>query len=402
MSTKVSAKGEKAPSVYLSHGLYYFKVTVDGERQTVPTGCSDKTAAEGFRTLWLEKTGEKPKANPENLGALLTLFSKVETNPKLKDSKETGISYTERYARYEGTRSQHILELTGPEILSKKLDKLTKADLEVIRRNIHKTYGNRPVAHDTFRTLKTVLNFAYGKGWMKNMVGFHMPGIKATKSKKKLILPVEDIRAIYQDPTNFRNDTDRDIFYVLASTGLRRAELAAIQGKQVRRALIKGREIDVLEVSQSFKDANYSTLGAPKWEVERIIPIAPSTAKILRKHVTEPDAFLFHMGNSQWSDMFDYIRAHVDVKTLEAPEALPDLTAHKLRHRLNTTLLEEDINELLVQEYLSWHHQDANKIQAGYTHLYLKSLIEVSDKIEELLGLDKMEEPSDDDFMWLD
>lgn len=399
MSAKVSAK----PSLFVSHGKYYFKVNSANKRVTIATGCENLYDAEVFRDAWMSRNEAKDiTSKPTTLAQLIALWTDLETNPKLKDSTVNGDTYTKRYAEMERTRARHLQNIITPELLMKNLGRLERKDCDAVMASVHKVFGNRPVAHDTFKTFKAMLNYAYSKGWMREMIAFRISNIKAPRQKELMVMPRTDLLKIYAHPEFFRNETDRDIFFVLMTTGMRRAELAAIQGKQLKKAKSGDRIITVLDISQSFKDGAYKTLDTPKWTVQRIIPLAPATAEIMLKYKKGDDDFIFHMGNSQWTDMFNKIRAMVPPDMLENPETLEDLSPHKLRHSLNSELLIEDANETLVQEYLAWHHQDRNKVQAGYTHTYIKSLLRISDLIEELYASE--DEPIDieDDFIIID
>lgn len=68
--------------------------------------------------------------------------------------------------------------------------------------------------------------------------------------------------------------------------------------------------------------------------------------------------------------------------------------------QMGKTLIEEDVNPLLTQEYLAWYHQDRNKVQSGYTHIYIKALLTVVDKIEE--KSDEEGEEDSEGLVWLD
>ena len=92
--------------------------------------------------------------------------------------------------------------------------------------------------------------------------------------------------------------------------------------------------------------------------------------------------------NSVWTDSFAYTQG---ISKLE-------ITPHGLRHALNTRLIEEGVNAILVQEYFGWHHQDRNKIQEGYTHLYVTALLEVSHAIERIIRVPEER----GGLMWLD
>ena len=371
------------PSLYRAGSNYFFKTTVNGERISVATHCSNLEDAERFR----ENYFKKEENGPRKIVALFKLFSSPETNPKLEEAKITDAHYTERYARMEASRVQHLLDLTPSNILDMPLRMLTRKEVEEVRSAIFQKYGNRPVSADTFKTFKSMLNWAYQKGYMREMVAFRTGGIRVEK-KEKQVPTFSSLLQIAKNPLYFRMEVDMDRFFILLGTGLRRAELSAIQGKQLKRAMFNGEMLYILDISQSWKDENQTELGKPKWGVQRVIPLAREVGERLWKYKKRDEDFLLKTVNSTWTKSFAHTSAFSGV----------EITPHGLRHALNTRLVEEGVNAVLIQEYFGWHHQDRNKIQEGYTHLYITALLEVSKKIETLL--ERPEESGG--LLWLD
>jgi len=369
---KSRMSAEFNPSVYKVKNRYYFKVTINGERKNIATGKSTKEEAEKFRDEFFRREEGK---DPRKLCTLIKLFTSVETNPRLKEAKITGENYTERYARVNvAPKARHLMEVIPADILDMKVKDITRKECDRVKNAIFKKYGSRYVSSGTFSIFKNILNYAYGQGWMKDMITFRMKGIKV-EAEEKIFIPFEKLCEIAEKPLYFRSELEKDKFYILLTTGLRRAELSALQGKQLKRARIGERIIYVLDISQSWKDENCSELGKPKWGIQRMIPLAESTGERLWKYKKRDDDFLMKTSNSVWTDSFAYTKAMSGIKE--------DLSPHKLRHALNTKLVEAGVNPVLVQEYLGWHHQDRNKVQEGYTHIYIKALLDVADKIEE-------------------
>ncbi len=368
------------PSLYRAGRFWYFKERKGRERISVSTGETDRKRAEEWEKRYFSK--EEEEAGPRKLCTLLKLFSDVESNPKLQEVELSGGHYTKRYAGFEAIRATHLLQLLPAGMLDKKLNDLSRSDVDITKRILAREYGTRPVANDTFKTFKSILNWAYSKGYMREMIAFRVGGLRSEKQKDTDFLPFSDCLRIAREGM-FRTEKERDVFTVLLLTGMRRAELAAIQGKQLKKARIGQREFFVLDISQSWKDAKYTEIGKPKWDIQRVIPLCKEAGEILEKYRKNDEDFLLPIVNSTWTDMFEYIRAHAPIAS---SLALKSLTPHKLRHALNTRLIEEDVNPLLIQEYLAWYHQDRNKVQSGYTHIYIKSLLTVVDKIEEISG----------------
>lgn len=380
------------PSLYLSGSKWYFKIWKGKSRISVSTGESDRKRAEEWQKRYFAQ--EEAEASPRRLAPLLKLFSSVETNPKYQDAEISGGHYTKRYAEFEAVRVEHLLTLLPSAMLDKKLNELSRSDVDIVKRILSREYGTRPIANDTFKTFKGILNWAYSKGFMKEMIAFRVGGLRIEKQKDTDYLPFSECLRIAREG-GFRTERERDVFTVLLLTGMRRAELAAVQGKQLKKARIGQREFWVLDISQAWKDENYSELGLPKWDIQRVIPLCGEAGEILSRYKKGNEDFLLPVSNAIWTKMFNYIRAH---SPLLSSTALNCLTPHKLRHALNTMLIEEDVNPTLVQEYLAWYHQDRNKVQSGYTHIYIKSLLTVVDKIEEV-SQERSEE--NESLVWL-
>lgn len=383
---KVSSGGKKKtqfPSLFRSGNNYFFKVTVNGERVSVATHADNIEDARRFQENYFSRDKTE---GPKKVVALFRLFSSAESNPKYLEASITGKNYTFRYARMEAVRAKHLLEIVPSSILDMPLKMLTRKEVEEIRSVIFRKYGTRPMSADVFKTFKACLNWAYQKGYMKEMVAFRTEGIKVDR-KEKDIPPFSFLLETAKNPLCFRSEVDMDRFFILMGTGLRRAELSAVQGKQLRRAMFGEELIYVLDVSQSWKNENCSELGTPKWGIQRVIPLAKEVGERLWKYKKGDEDFLMKTSTSVWTDSFSYTKAM----------AKTDITPHKLRHALNTRLIESGVNPLLVQEYFGWHHQDRNRIQEGYTHIYVKALLEVSHAIEKALS-----EKEESGLRWLD
>lgn len=404
----------RTASVYASHGYYYFKVTMpDGSRKTIPTGESSKALAEEYMHTWLKANEDDYNPHPElrakkgvprYVGELFNMFVKPEVNPKYLEAQSVkGLHYSDRRATAVARHARQALEAMGPYYRGISLAKVTRQDMAKIREAIRANYGARTRSDDIWSSVKSIMSYAADQGWVKTNPSVGMSGIKYIKGKGKIVLPYMDVRRIYARPELFDSEEQRDIFYLLATTGLRRAEFAALQGKQFKEARIDGKNVLCMNVCQAYKNDSFTKLGLPKWDIVRVIPLAETTANIMRKYIKGKEDFLFRLKADSVSEAFANMVSRIDPKMMDRPEALETLTPHVMRHSLNTVLREEDAPDVLIQEYLSWKHQDENRVQSGYTHIYIKGLMKVSEKIEALYaGEAESVEPSDDDVIIFD
>lgn len=74
------------------------------------------------------------------------------------------------------------------------------------------------------------------------------------------------------------------------------------------------------------------------------------------------------------------------VKLFPKNPEMKGLTAHVLRHSINTALLSKGLAEAFVSEYLGWNHQEMLVMQQRYTHLKSEHLRCVADAIDDIYG----------------
>ena len=198
-----------------------------------------------------------------------------------------------------------------------------------------------------------------------------------------------------------RDKEDYVMFCLLAYTGMRRAEAAALTSGQIRDGIYRGRAFHYIEIDRAFKDESWKVVGKPKWDLCRSIPINEwlyNKIKPLIKDDAKERLFPTYT-QSRFRQMFDRLTENADIDSVEweDKEAFLMLSPHKLRHALNTNLLadqmesEGQVTETMVAEYLSWEHQDQSKMQRRYTHLVASRLLPVSDMIGEIYSVDSFE-----------
>lgn len=406
-------KQRKTPNVYESHGYYYFKLTIDGVRKTISTGAHSKRAAEEYRDTWLKTNFDESEIRPRAMSAkggtprtlkdLMDMFLIPEQNPKFISAKVTGENYGEARATAVARHMRQAEEAVPTYYTRIPLRKLATRDMDSIRAAIHKAYGNTCKAQDVFKSLKAVLTYASQKGWISVSPSSGMKDIKAVKGEPIIVIDHNQFRKIHSHREWFPSDMAQDIFFLLATTGMRHGEFSALQGKQFKTVKIDGEEVTVVNICQAWKDDHHN-IGLPKWDKQRIIPLAPDTASIFRRYVRGKEDFLFHPKDVDILDMFHYLQMHIDSSVLDMPDLVHTLTPKAMRHSLNTVLRTEDANDVLIQEYMSWHHQDENKVQQGYTHIYVKNLTKISKKIQLLYSspVEEEAEELDDGFITFD
>lgn len=409
MDEEESMGKKRYPSLYQTNGLWYFKITVRSKRITIPTGTSLKKEAEVYRNAYMEGriiNGEL-EDKKKNLGDIISLFSDISTNPRYRSAEMEGRSYSLGHAKNVARESRHLFDAlmeAWPKILTSKISDISRADCFKIRDIVFLKYGKNHVSKEAFSKLKMVLTYAADIGIIPFSPAEKIPNIKPPQSAPIYALAPDDAVIIYSMPELFMSKEARAQFFVFATTGMRRAELGALTVGQIseynkmekigkRIIQRKGHSIDI---RLAIKDDDWSVVGLPKWDKKRMIPIADTTYNVLAPYLEGkgPNDRVFPtMSHHSLIEDFCYLREQI-VKTglisvLSTPEAIEDLTPHKLRHSLNTAFVGlTSLKTELTQEYMSWRKQEDNnaKMQRHYSHLNISHLIPVADAIEDLFS----------------
>lgn len=373
----------KNPTPYKQGKFYYFKATVEGKRRTFPTYKESIEDAARYIKQFMEEVRADyiPTSKAPSLESYLLLYTDIETNPKYKQSKITGSHYGHDHAKHVALGAKRVLDLLPRELLKRKVANLTRQDCIQVRSLIHSTYGNSSSADNTFGVFKSIINYAAEEGLTKGASpALRLADIKYKKTSR-IAIPIDDIAEILEHDELFYSDWEKTYFLCLATTGMRRSEAAALHSEQFK--MSKGRPL--LKIDRARKDSTWDEVGEPKWGIVRTIPVPGILWEHLEPIVAQGGEIFPTITRSKIDNLFKTLRCYApQIQDMEAPELLEELTPHILRHSLNTALLIEGVNTIMIQEFLSWKHQD--KVQEGYTHLYARNLIPVADAIDRLFG----------------
>lgn len=228
-------------------------------------------------------------------------------------------------------------------------------------------------------TLKTILSEAENReDILRN------PGRKVTadyQKETKDVFTLQELQLLFKNrPGIWKDDIGYFVFYLAAAMGLRSGEVRALSWEQIDLAA------GTVEINQAWKDEY--TLGFPKWDKIRKIPVGKNVLSILKEinELSGNSGLLFqtkrgHLGYTWWRKR--WVAAITKSKIDQTGKTL---TPHSLRHTLNTLLLQAGIDNFLVQQYLGWTSKDGmTKTQRGYSHLPVDRLKTVSRKIEKFI-----------------
>lgn len=399
-------------------GLWYFKYKDDrGRWRTYATHTRSEEEAREIEEVF---KGNERITVPETVTGLLEMFTVPERNPDYLDARITGRNYGERHAKEVARNMKDLSELVSVRggIGRIQLQKLTRVQCKMAMTKIHEKWGNTDKARKMFSEFKACLTYAADQGWIDSSPAQGMDEIRVEKKHEVIPMTPNDIREILTRPELFRfsrpftnkreeemmkgrDKEDYVMFCLLAYTGMRRAEAAALTSGQIRDGIYRGRAFHYIEIDRAFKDESWKVVGKPKWDLCRSIPINEwlyDKIKPLIKEDAKERLFPTYT-QSRFRQMFDRLTENADIDSVEweDKEAFLMLSPHKLRHALNTNLLadqmesEGQVTETMVAEYLSWEHQDQSKMQRRYTHLVASRLLPVSDMIGEIYSVDSFE-----------
>jgi integrase len=393
-------------------GWWYFRYKDEnGKWRTYATRTKDEKVAseieENFKLI------HERRGNPKSLADLLYIYMDYSVNPEYLDAKITGRIYGERHSKEVARNMHNLLDLLERKtaLHKVKLKDLTRMQCKAILSLIHKEWGNTSKANKMFSQFKRCLTYAAEQGWIQMSPAQGMSDIKVEEQKEVIPMTPNDIAEIIARPELFRfskpacnrlyesarkgrDMEDYTMFCLLAYTGMRRAEAAALTSGQICNGIYRGEAFHYINVDRAFKNDEYTVVDKPKWNLCRSIPICEELYEILKPFISKnPDDRIFpDYTANRFRQLFDRLKENVklDGIVFEDEEAFDMLSAHKLRHALNTNLLADqgledgEVTEIMVAEYLSWEHQDQSKMQKRYTHMVASRLLPVSDLISKI------------------
>lgn len=355
---------------------YYFKGSVDGVRKTIPTRCTEEADAYVFINNWLEGLDKKELTS---LGSILALWTHPDLNPKKLYFQASGRCYSDRYAKHTAFYLGELIKVAKklPSIYNQDIHKLTRAQCKQLFDKVVLVYGVTYKSRAIVKAFKTVTSWMYETGEIETNPADRLLNVKP-KSKPRDAIAAEDLSILLDKPEIWPTSELFDFFSFVALTGLRLGEAACLdQSLQIT----EDRGMVVLKVHRAYKDEAWKTIGTPKWDKLRDIPLCKRAQEILKRRPKTGLAFP-SLSKQKIEQAFHTARELALDEDWEYPEAIRIMSPHILRHSLNTNLLDAGCGKIMVGEYLSWTHQE--DVQSGYTHFRAKHLQKIADKIDEI------------------
>ncbi len=317
-------------------------------------------------------------------GTILSLYMKPETNPRFKriqlEGGHYGMEHAKRVAR-ECTNMHALFSRECPAIMKMKISDIKTMQFKILKTKLINEYGNRRKTSLMLEALKAVFSQAHEDGITEVNVTAGVSNVRYT-AKPRCAADDKLIGRIIALKDRFPNVKDWAFFTILATTGMRRSELLALESDQIKDG--------VLTINRALKSIYKDDIGLPKWDIVRVIPLSKITQYAISCIDPDKDGRYFH-NNRRWADD-SFIRMKLAACSVlhDDTAAIMSLTPHILRHSLNTNLLAAETSPVLVAYYLAWAHQTLIDMQERYTHLQAMKLSAVSDGIDKMFPMEEL------------
>lgn len=367
-------------SIFKKGRFYYFKAFENGKRKTFSTHCNDEFEALKYIAKWHR---EQVNCNPSvamDLALVLSLWTDPECNPKKLYCQNVGEPYSDRHAKHIAAQITWVIDVVKDmPIYNQNVNDLTRAQCKGLFDRIIELHGRTNHSLAMIKAFKSIISWMYKNGEIEMNPSQQLKNVKPENRTFRLAITRNDMIKILSMDGVWKSEEIFDFFRLLAYTGLRMGECAALdQSKQIR---IDSNGRKILSVDRAFKDESWKTIGKPKFEISRVIPLSKGASDILERRPKQGLCFP-NLSKQKLKMAVSHARSLFMNEEWEFPQAVECFSAHICRHTLNTNLLDFDCSRTLVSEYLSWTHQE--DVQTGYTHFIAKHLYKIADAIDEI------------------
>ena len=357
----------------------YYKHPVTGLLIKTSTKETDeKKARKVLEQIYRQSLYDCGKAIP-TLGELLVPYETPSSNPRYVQAQIDGYNYGYNHAVHVACSIKCIHELLkskAPALLSKKISLITASDIKTIKALLVKLKGRSGAANKDFSNLKTVFAQAHEDGLLDQNITDGMRNIKYEK-KERLAFDCGDIADIISLQSKFDEMglmSEWAFFTVAATTGMRRAEIMALNESQI--------DDDIILIDRAIKvtEKSREDVGTPKWDYKRTIPVSRITINALSVLKTDINGRFFHDIPYRWVDeAFDKLMTTACCMFPDRAPIWNSMTAHTLRHSLASNLFVAGVPPYIIKTYLGWEHglDDIIGTQKRYTHIYARNLFPV-------------------------
>jgi integrase len=246
-----------------------------------------------------------------------------------------------------------------PSIGPVRLDRLSPADVQKLYSDLRKSGGRDGAAlsgtqvRNIHRVLHNALNYAVRLGYIARNPTEAIDKPRDDTEERTVYAPDETRRFLLA----IEHDRLQAMWYLVLSTGLRRAELARLRWRDV--AL--DRDPPILAVRTTRTTAGHAVVEYdPKSRSSRrVLHLDGGTADVLRAHRMAMAAEAEQRGEfalpdyvfvDEFGDPFHPARLTRDLHALQRRAGLPEITLHDLRHTAATIALLAGVHPKVVSE----------------------------------------------------
>ena len=341
---------------------YYFYAYEAGKRRHLSTGKKLKREAYAYIREYYDKK-IKHEYSTQTFREYSSIYYVWDTCPKiaraLNEGKPMGTSHASQCRR---NLDNYVLQDTIFPELSMMVIK--RRDILDLRERLKLPLGNKiNTLNKTIGAVKAIMAEAYFREDIQSDPGSRIGPLKEERTRRDVLTPWE-LKTLFLERPGFWDDqTGFDFFFVLANTGMRSAELRALQWDKW------DKEEKVIQIHRSWKGNKAEYLGLPKWDKIRDIPVSDTVAAILNSRPQNGPFLFSHADGSHLGYTWVNKRATASLKRSALPFGERKITSHCFRHTANTYLLAQGVNPVFVQAYLGWAKDSAlTRVQEGYTH----------------------------------
>jgi integrase len=359
---------------------YYFHAYVKGKRKHLSTGKKVKREAYQYIREFFEKNISH-EFSEETFKEYSDIFYHWDTCPRVARRLNEGKPMGELHVA-QCRRNLDKYVMTDPIFPLLTMRKIKRRDLLDLRERLKPILGDKVnTLNKTMNAVKTVFSEAYFREDIQTDPGSKIGALKEDRVARD-ILSENELRVLFQDPPGYWDDQlGFDFFFTLANTGMRGAELRALKWD------MWDRENKIIKVHRAWKGNKAETLGLPKWDKVRDIPVSDTVAETLESQNKENE-FLF-CGNAHhlsYTWLFKRMKGSIARSGLDLGDR--KITSHCLRHSVNTLLLSKGVNPISIQAYLGWSKDSAlTRVQEGYTHFTPDHIREIPAILEDIWKL---------------
>lgn len=365
---RVYRRHDKAP--------YYFQYTDRiGRRHQKSTGLFTKTEARKFANEFVKQMQSGISLTTTLRDQMKRYYDPLE-NPRYLAGKATN-SYGKQHAYRVSSALKRMEKLFDNKkcfLLDRPLYTLNRGDIKILSQIIVEERGQSRTAQDWFSTLKTVFSQAVDDGLITVNPAAEVKNVRYQEISR-IAIPADKLAWLLEQNI-FSSEEERVFFIVLITTGMRKSEALALNREQI--------ENGVLFIDRACKSPDRTDIGLPKWNITRKVPLAQITQNALDCLSPGTDGRFFNINTWELTKAVERVRSAAMLLDPENNTMWRKMTCHVFRHSLNTNLIIENVNVALVAEYLSWEHQNIERIQLNYLHIQEWNLTIVADAIDKL------------------